>query len=58
MKGKRLWVTGLALAAGVILADKLLHGLPSWLAITMFIGAWTMIIAGMWKEKVKKNAER
>ena len=54
MKGKLLWCTGLVLGAGVIAADRFLHLLPDWLAITLFVIAWVLIIAGIWKEKAMK----
>ena len=54
MKGKLLWCTGLVLGAGVIVTDRFLHLLPDWLAMVLFVMAWVVIIAGIWKEKAKK----
>ena len=55
MKGKPLWCIGLALGAGVIVTDRLLHLFPGWLAKILFVIAWVLIIAGMWKERVRKT---
>ena len=54
MKGKTLWCLGLVLGAGVIVTDRILHLLPEWLAIVLFVIAWVLIIAGIWKEKANK----
>ena len=55
MKGKLLWCLGLLLGAGVIVTDRFLHLLPEWLTIVLFVMAWVLIIAGIWKEKAKKQ---
>lgn len=54
MKGKPLWALGIVLGAGVIVTDKLLHLLPDWLSIVLFIAAWVLIVAGIWKERANK----
>ena len=54
MKGKPLWCLGLVLGAGAIAADKFLHLLPDWLSLVMFIAAWVLIIARIWKERMTK----
>ena len=54
MKGKQLWCLGLLLGAGVIVTDRFLQLLPDWLTIVLFVMAWVLIIAGIWKEKAKK----
>lgn len=54
MKEKALWICGLVLGAGVIVADRFLHLLPDWLAIALFVMAWVLIVAGIWKERAKK----
>ena len=55
MKGKLLWCLGLLLGAVVIVTDRFLHLLPEWLTIVLFVMAWVLIIAGIWKEKAKKQ---
>jgi hypothetical protein len=55
MKGKPFWRIGLALGAGVIVTDRLLHLFPDWLAKILFVIAWVLIIAGMWKERKCKQ---
>ena len=42
-----LIVIGIVLGAGTIIADRLFHKLPNWLAIVLFTIAWIIIIAGM-----------
>jgi hypothetical protein len=54
MKDKALWCLGLVLGAGVIVTDRFLHLLPDWLAIVLFVIAWVLMIAGIWKERAKK----
>ena len=54
MKDKALWCLGLVLGAGVIVTDRFLHLLPDWLAIALFVIAWVLIVAGIWKERAKK----
>ena len=54
MKGKTLWMAGIGIGAGWILLDRFLHILPDWLAMVMFLIAWVLIIAGVWKERMKK----
>jgi len=51
MKGKPLWCIGLALGAGVIFTDRFLHLFPDWMTKILFVIAWVLIIAGMWKER-------
>ena len=54
MKGKTLWRTGAGIGIGWIVLDRWLHILPDWLAIVLFMIAWILIIAGLWKEKRQK----
>ena len=54
MKGRTIWCLGLVVGAGVIVTDRFLHILPDWLAIVLFVIAWVLIIAGIWKDRVKK----
>ena len=54
MKGTTLWRIGIGFGAGWILFDRFLHIFPDWLSIAVFLIAWVLIIAGLWKERVKK----
>ncbi len=54
MKGRTIWCLGLVVGAGVIVTDRFLHILPDWLAIVLFVIAWVLIIAGIWKDRVNK----
>ena len=42
-----LTLIGIVLAGGTIAADRLVRGLPHWLAVTVYTSAIIMIIAGM-----------
>lgn len=48
-----MWRIGIGLGAGWIAFDRFLRILPDWLSIMIFLVAWILIIAGLWKEKVK-----
>lgn len=43
----KLAAVGIALGAGVVIADRVFHKLPDWLARVLFVAALALIIAGM-----------
>ena len=48
-----MWRAGIGAGAGWILLDRFLHILPDWLSVMLFLIAWVLIIAGLWKERAK-----
>ena len=58
MKDKALWIAGLVLGAGVIATDRFFHLLPDWLTMVLFVIAWVLIIAGVWKERANKDRRK